>query len=306
MLDPWWPSSSATQRHLPMLNFRTELESAVDQAVDQLISIGLGLLYAVIVVALARFSVRVFRRLFWKRVSSTAMDPAAATLINNGISLCVYFAAVTLLLALWGASWATLLTAISISTLAVVLGFQDLLKSMLGGAFVILDQPYSVGDRIAIADVEGEVIEVGLRTTIVRNDEGRKVSMPNALVLMAPLTNLDEEATSSTVVMLNGVNGTKEAIKAEIESVLAAAPAVVATVTVVEQMPRSFRPFVSRLLGISGKAQPVKPTDSGPLIVRIFLSNDDDARKSERAAVKRLKSHYPAAQATVRRGARRR
>jgi Mechanosensitive ion channel len=305
---PWWLAIRAMHRHLPNLTIRSEVKSALDQAVDQLISIGIALLSIFVVMALAKLSVRAARRLFWKRIASTSLGPDAATLINNAISIVVYFAAVTLLLALWGASWATLLTAISISTLAVVLGLQDLLKSMLGGAFVILDQPYSVGDRIAINDVEGEVIEVGMRTTIVRNDEGRRVFMPNALVLMSPLTNLDSEVASSTVVLLHGVNGTTEAITAEIEALLIAEPALAATVTVSDQLPRTLRPIVSRILGIAGKEQPVKPGTAGPLLVRIFLANDNDndSRKSEGETIKRLKLQYPAAKVTVRHGSHRR
>jgi hypothetical protein len=290
---------------MPTLTVRSEFESAVDQAVDQLIDIGVGILSIVVVIALARLFVRMVRRIVWKRLGAPSMDPDAATLINNAISLLVYFAAVTLLLALWGASWATLLTALSLSTLAVVLGLQDLLKSLLGGAFVILDQPYSVGDRIAMGEVEGEVTSVGLRTTTVRSAEGHRISIPNAAVLTSPLTNFDRDVTSDTVIILSGVAGNKEAATAQIEAALSADPAIPGAVKVSSTAPIAARTLLRKLSGRSQDARAGSQADAGPLHIVITLTGDGKDRISEHQTVKRMKDVFPGARITVRRGASR-
>ncbi len=288
-----------------VLTIRSELESAFDRAIDQLIDIGVGILSVVVVIALARLFVRMVRRIVWKRIGSNAADPDAVTLINNGVSLLVYFAAVTLLLALWGASWTTLLTAISLSTLAVVLGLQDLLKSLLGGAFVILDQPYSIGDRMAIGDVEGEVTDVGMRTTTIRSTEGHRISVPNAMVLTAPLTNFDRSVASDTVVILTGLSGTADATSATIKAALNGEPAIPATVKVSSEVPVAVRPIVRKLLGRTSPSVTEDQPGISALHVAITVQAGGKGRKPEQQTVSRMKDLYPQARITVRRGARR-
>jgi len=287
-----------------VLSISAKLESAFHQAVDQLVSIGIAFLYVVVVMVVARVTVRVSRRIFWKRVAPKGKSPDAATLINHGIGILVYFAAATLLLALWGASWATLLTAISISTLAVVLGFQDLLKSLLGGAFVILDQPYSLGDRISIADIEGEVTDIGLRTTIVRSLDGHQISFPNSAVLTSPLQNLDRTVISETLIQLTRIQGDLKSTRTQIETALGAEPEIKATVTVELDEPISIREILKKS-GLPVRAKVRKQGILRSLRVQIAMPVGDITHSTEHKALERISPLFPDAQFTVRRGARR-
>lgn len=287
-----------------ILSISAKLESAFHQAVDQLVSIGIAFLYVLVVMAVARLTVRVTRRIFWKRLAPKGTSPEAATLINHAIGILVYFAAITLLLALWGASWATLLTAISISTLAIVLGFQDLLKSLLGGVFVILDQPYSLGDRISIAGIEGEVTDVGLRSTIVRSHEGHQISIPNSTVLTSPLQNIDRTVISETLIRLTRIQGDMESTRTRIESVLAVEPEVESTVTVEFDEPVTIREILKKS-GIPIRTKARQEGRLKPLRVEIAMPVGDITHSTEREALDRISPLYPDANITVRRGARR-
>lgn len=284
-----------------VLDIGARLDRALEQAVDQLVTIGAGIVSVVLVIALARLIVKFAKRVFWRRIGRSDLEPNATILINNGISFLVYFAAGTLLLALWGASWSTLLTAISISTLAVVLGFQDLLKSLLGGAFVILDQPYSVGDRIAISNIEGEVTDIGLRTTIIRATEGHKITIPNSMVLVTPLENLDRSVKSATRIWVTGVRGEKDRVAEQITAALEAEPRIEASVSVETETSLKFREALTRI-GLPGGAN----TDQErALRIAIAIPGNDESRKSAADAVRRLKALFPDAEMTVRREARR-
>lgn len=283
------------------LSFGSRLDSAIEQAVDQIVSIGLAILSIVVILVVARFVVKMLRRFFWRRVKRTDIDPNATVLINNAISVLVYFAAVTLLLSLAGASWSTLLTAISISTLAVVLGLQDLLKSLLGGAFVILDQPFSVGDRISISGVDGEVIDVGLRTTTVRSDEGHRITIPNAAVLTSPLQNNDRSVTSETTIRVEGVRGVPETLHEEISTALEADPPITASVSVVPDQAMEFRDLLKKF-GISGGSRTSAASEDSATRIIVSLPAEEAARKVERDVVKRLRTLFPKGKVTVRRG----
>jgi small-conductance mechanosensitive channel len=183
--------------------------------------------------------------MFWKQIGPRQLEADATTLSDYGIRLLVYLVAVTLLLALWRDSWATLLTAISISTLAVVLGLQDLLKSLLGGMFVVLDQPYTVGDHILLDAADGEVMEVRLRTTIIRSSDGHQISVPNVVVLTTALHDFDRTLESDTVVRLSGIRGDRDQTRAQLDTILNQEPAIAAGIVVSGAAPPRARTLFS-------------------------------------------------------------
>jgi hypothetical protein len=216
----------------------------------------------------------------------------------------VYALAFTLTLAFLGASWSTLLTAFSISTIAVVFGLADLLKSILGGAFLIFERPYEVGDRIKIRDNEGEVTEIGVRTTTVITDDGATVIIPNSLHLSEPFRNLDRQTQVATVIRVEGINGEKETINKLIADILGTDPPIegrVALTTGRENglFERLLVEANTRGLKINRKS---RGEDPNSLQARIQLKVDQaTSREIENDAVQRLRTNFPNAIVSVRR-----
>jgi small conductance mechanosensitive channel len=63
--------------------------------------------------------------------------------------------------------------------LAVGFGAQTLVKDMISGFFILLEDQYSLGDAIETAGVSGVVEKVNLRTTILRDIHGTVHIVPN-------------------------------------------------------------------------------------------------------------------------------
>ena len=66
--------------------------------------------------------------------------------------------------------------------LAVGIGAQNLVKDVITGAFIVLEQQFGVGDVVRIGDRSGAVEYVGLRTTILRDQEGTAHIIPNGKI----------------------------------------------------------------------------------------------------------------------------
>ena len=66
--------------------------------------------------------------------------------------------------------------------LAIGFGAQSLVKDLISGFFILLEDQYGVGDWIAIGGVDGEVENLNLRRTIVRDLDGVVHSVPNGQV----------------------------------------------------------------------------------------------------------------------------
>ena len=68
---------------------------------------------------------------------------------------------------------------------AIGFGTQQLVRDYLNGMLILGENPYSVGDVIAIAGVSGTVEEVGLRRTVIRDFDGAVHSVPNGAIWVA-------------------------------------------------------------------------------------------------------------------------
>ena len=90
-------------------------------------------------------------------------------------------------------NWYAALTALGIGSIIVGLAVQTPMKSFIGWIFILVRQPFRVGDRIKIDDATGDVIDVGyLDTTLwefggqllsTDHPSGRVIRFPNEKVL---------------------------------------------------------------------------------------------------------------------------
>jgi len=88
-----------------------------------------------------------------------------------------------------GVQWASLVAVLGVAGLAISLSMQDLLKNVVAGIYILMEQPFRIGDRISVRDVTGVVLGIELRTTILRTDDHLQVVVPNNVVLNEIITN---------------------------------------------------------------------------------------------------------------------
>jgi small-conductance mechanosensitive channel len=69
------------------------------------------------------------------------------------------------------------------AAIAIGLGAQDLIKSLIGGLVILGDRPYQVGDLVQMGDAFGEIVHIGLRSTKLYTFGDKMVTIPNADIL---------------------------------------------------------------------------------------------------------------------------
>ena len=82
-----------------------------------------------------------------------------------------------------------MIAGLGITGLALALAAKDSVANIFGAISIIIDQPFNVGDWIIVEDVEGEVISIGLRTTMIRTGNDTIVTMPNSNITNSPVEN---------------------------------------------------------------------------------------------------------------------
>lgn len=271
---------------------------------DQLVRIVTALFVIAIIFLLARIVAKFLLRRIWKRLPIDEVTPATESLVNNSVALFFYALAFTVTLAFLGASWATLVTAFSVSTIAAIFGFQDLLKSILGGAFLIVERPYQVGERIKVRDNEGEVAEIGVRTTTMLTDDHATVIIPNSLHLSEPFRNLDRETSVSSIIRVVGIDRDRATASQLIEQALGIEPAIGSQIAFTNDAEHA---WVERVLDVVIHRRlhtKRKNSSSDPAKIRarvILHSNRNSSREIEKEAMHRLREAFPGAVVTVRR-----
>ncbi|PJN91168.1 mechanosensitive ion channel family protein, partial [Bacillus sp. mrc49] len=99
------------------------------------------------------------------------------------ITYVINFIALMMILEIFGLHVMPLLAGAGVIGLAIGFGAQSLVKDIITGFFVIFEDQFSVGDYIKINTYEGEVIEIGLRTTKIKSDAGELHFIPNGSII---------------------------------------------------------------------------------------------------------------------------
>jgi len=78
-----------------------------------------------------------------------------------------------------------ILAGFGIAGIAVGFGAQYMIRDLIAGVFIILENQYRVGDWVTIADIGGLVEEVNLRKTVLRDFDGTVHHVPNGEIKVA-------------------------------------------------------------------------------------------------------------------------
>lgn len=90
----------------------------------------------------------------------------------------------TLIFTSFGFSVGALLASAGIASLAVALGAQSIVKDVIAGFFVLMENHYNIGDVVDISGVSGRVEEINIRTTVLRDLKGSVHIIPNGQIMM--------------------------------------------------------------------------------------------------------------------------
>lgn len=102
--------------------------------------------------------------------------------IKKTIKYLLFFFAIIIVLDLFGVNTATLITTLGIGGFALTFGAQSLVKDMITGFFILVENQYSVGDYVQIGSKEGIVEELGIRITKIRDFSGELHIIPNGSI----------------------------------------------------------------------------------------------------------------------------
>ena len=166
-------------------------------AVDQLVRTVARILLILIVTFLSRRILHAITdriRHHMKADGLTEEEKRAATLISLAktvISVLLTFIATTMILGELKISIGPLIASAGVLGLAVGFGAQNLVRDVVSGFFMLLENQFREGDVIETLGVSGRVERFGLRATVLRDQLGRVHYIPNGEIKV--VSNLTQE-----------------------------------------------------------------------------------------------------------------
>ncbi len=128
-------------------------------------------------------------RLARRSLRGIGMGAEAATGIVMVLRLIFFVAAVMIVVSVFEANLATILSLSAIFGTALGLAFSQALGNIVSGLYVLAARPFRVGDYVRIGTVEGVVREVTLNyTKVLMSDESIQL-VPNGKVVSSEVTN---------------------------------------------------------------------------------------------------------------------
>ena len=172
---------------------------------ENTLSIALRLLgIFVIALVLNRF-LRVMTNVLIKRAEGSSraeqvreqQTRTLAGVVYSAASKVVWAIAILTALDKVGISPTPALTLAGLASVAVGFGAQNLVRDVIGGFYIVLEDQYVVGDTVQIADTTGRVEHVTLRRTVVRDARGGLVTIANGEI--RTVANLSRDWSQSFV-----------------------------------------------------------------------------------------------------------
>ena len=133
------------------------------------------------------------QRLFEREVAEgTAQDVSAIELqrrrdtlddlIVNSLRVVILIVAFVMALAILRLDITPAIAGLGIAGLALSLGAQHLVRDYVAGAFILIENQYAKGDVVNVAGITGEVEDVSLRRTTLRDIDGTVHYVPHGLI----------------------------------------------------------------------------------------------------------------------------
>lgn len=104
---------------------------------------------------------------------------------SSTLKIIIWVIAILMLLPEFGINPTPLLAGAGLIGLAIGMGARSLVQDYLAGLFILLEDQYRVGEEVDISGKKGQVVDLNLRRTMIKDSEGIIHYIPNGQVKTA-------------------------------------------------------------------------------------------------------------------------
>ena len=164
----------------------------VNIIVEFLVKYSFQVLGGIIVIIIGWMVARYVANLVNKVLAKKNVDVTVSKFIVGTIKLIIIVFAGTVAMGKFGIDMAPLIAGISVAGFGLSFALQGPLSNYAAGATLIFTKPFKVGEIIEVAGVMGEVLDMKLARTEIKEVDGNTVIIPNKHIIGEVIQNFSE------------------------------------------------------------------------------------------------------------------
>ena len=145
---------------------------------------------ATLIIVLIVMASLVRRRLVFRLLRNSNVDQGVKYAVARIGAYGVWTFGMLIGLPIIGIQLDSLFVAFGAVGIGIGLGLQKIAENFISGLLILFARPIKVGDRIHVGDLEGTVIEIQSRVTLVQTNDNIVVLVPNAHLVSEQVINL--------------------------------------------------------------------------------------------------------------------
>jgi small conductance mechanosensitive channel len=159
-----------------------------------LTAVGLKILGAIVLFMIGRWLIALALRLIDSALRKQKIDPTLIRYINSGVGALLNIVLVVAILGFFGVETTSFAALLAAAGVAIGMAWSGLLSNFAGGVFLVILQPFKVGDFVTAAGMTGTIEEIGLFATTLNTPDNVKTIVGNGKVFGDTIQNFSANA----------------------------------------------------------------------------------------------------------------
>lgn len=176
------------------LTIKDQLLAGIAASIGRLVSSALVLFIALLILRISKITLK---RIGQKPTPNQRRKKTIARVIRSITKYTIWLITILIILSMWGVNVAPALAGLGIMGLVIGLGAQKFINDLIAGFFIIFEHHFDVGDKIEVKGFKGEVIDIGLKTTKIKNWKNEILILSNGEV--TSLINFSKDISVAVV-----------------------------------------------------------------------------------------------------------
>jgi MscS family membrane protein len=134
----------------------------------------------------------------YAEATESKLDDELVPIVSRVTNIAIVSIAGVVIMDAVGYDVTAIIASLGVGGIAIAFASRKTMADVFGGAHLLTTKPFVVDDMVEINGTAGTVEEIGLRSTRIRDFDGREISMPNATIADSEVKNISSEPKRKT------------------------------------------------------------------------------------------------------------
>jgi small conductance mechanosensitive channel len=166
-----------------------QLDRSLDLIIGFLVTYSFQIIGAIVILVVGLKLTAMLARLVQGLLERNRVDATLSRFLANLFRMALIVILGLIVAGQFGVNVTPLIAAVGAATLGITVALQGVLSNYAAGVTIVLTRPFRIGDTVTVRGVNGLVEDITLPATILRGDDGERITVPNRQIIGEILVN---------------------------------------------------------------------------------------------------------------------